>query len=224
MDAVVVAAQQTKFLAKAKMTSVDDLLTNADNYYMVLFKNNVQVTYLTTLADLAECDFSGYARSDLPTKIGTFVGGGQRVFNDYGPGVFLHNGGAVSNTAYSVGLVTTNDGVGATATASQTAGVITGTVITAAGTKYEAAPKITVSDAGPGAGAVIEATITSGTISALTIVDGGAGYTTITIDIQPPENLWMAQNLDTPKAFSSLDDGLPVLMSFPDQGPNGPTA
>lgn len=64
-----------------------------------LFKNAVWVDATVTLADLEECDFSGYAAQDIvgwqPAELA-----GIRDRASAAAAVFLHNGGATANDVW----------------------------------------------------------------------------------------------------------------------------
>jgi hypothetical protein len=84
---------------------------------------------------------------------------------------------AVSNVSF---------GTGATATTTQSGGVIQTPTVTAAGTGYvQGATFANVTGSGGGSGAVLAVTVTSGGVASISVTDGGTGYSgTITITIQ----------------------------------------
>jgi len=78
-----------------------------------------------------------------------------------------------------------NPGVEATATATVTAGFVTGASITSGGSGYTSVPTVTIT--GNGTGATATATISSGVVTAINIISAGSGYTgSATITIAPP--------------------------------------
>ena len=71
----------------------------------------------------------------------------------------------------------------ATAVATAANGVITGITVQNSGSGYLAPPKVSIS--GFGAGAVAEAEITGGEVSAINVINGGQGYTPGPVNTQP---------------------------------------
>lgn len=115
----------------------------------------------------------------------------------FGFTIFHAGGGSSGGGAGSSGSSTGGGGSGgsggsrpiqATATATQTGGVINNSVsVTNAGSGYTTTPSVCISGSGGGSGAIAVATLSSGTISQITISNGGSGYSgTITVGIEAP--------------------------------------
>ena len=62
-------------------------------------------------------------------------------------------------------------------------GVLSSVTITAAGTGYAIGDEVVITGDGAGARAVVSAVDASGEITEITVVSGGQGYTTITLDL-----------------------------------------
>jgi len=222
MDVFVATVQETKKFGKMFVNLWKADIQDRDGLRVALYKTNMTPTYLTTLADIEECDFSGYERVLTPALTLVHPDGAARFVTNTALCSFTHDGGPVNNTVYLVGALNDNGGTQATATATKTGGVITGISITNAGTLYEGPPRVIVTDSGAGSGAELEAEVTDGTISAINIIDGGAGYNTITITIDPPVDLLGLAKLDTPVAMDALDDEFDTVLEIANQGPEGP--
>jgi FtsP/CotA-like multicopper oxidase with cupredoxin domain len=97
-------------------------------------------------------------------------------------GVTVTDPGSGYTTAPTVTITdTTGPGAGASATATLT---VTGLTLTAPGTGYTSNPTVAISDStGTGTGAAGTATVTTDTVSSITIVNGGGGYTTASVAI-----------------------------------------
>ncbi len=98
-------------------------------------------------------------------------------------------------TLDSTPIVTISGGGGTGATGVVTvnsSGVVTGIVITNAGSGYTSAPTVTITTAGGGSGASAVATIANGAVTGFTSLVGGSGYTTT-----PVINVIGTTNIDT---------------------------
>ena len=80
-------------------------------------------------------------------------------------------------------------GFRALATATVTAGVITGAAVTDAGFHYDAAPSVTAYDpAGTGSGATFTASVANGKVTGIAVTAGGSGYSAGTLLYLTPAN------------------------------------
>lgn len=161
----------------------------------------------------------------------TFTGGGgtgaaaTAILNDFGSivQVAVTSGGSGYTSAPTVvfgdvitGVTVVNGGSGATATASLTAGAISGTAITSAGSGYVTAPNVVVTDSGgtvPGSGAAIIAEVINGAIANLNIISGGTGYTTPILTILPPGNSGYGFSGTTALLFQGGSPGSPATIT-----------
>ena len=79
-------------------------------------------------------------------------------------------------------------GSGATAQATvNTQGVVTGISVTNVGQNYPAAPRVVI--VGNGSGAQAVATASGGAVGSITVLNGGAGYTGLTLNNPPTANV-----------------------------------
>lgn len=74
----------------------------------MLFQSNTVFDETTELADLTECDFSGYARENVAVDDATIVGG--QAVSDIDPGHFQHDGGATDNPCFGWALIDQTEG------------------------------------------------------------------------------------------------------------------
>lgn len=218
MDAVVQLMQSVKEGIRQRLTRYTDAISSYDASSIRLFKNDVQVDVNTTLANLVECDFSGYspwigAGGSWGT---TFFDNDNKAYVDgQGFQTFTHNGGGVGNTVYIVGLCVQgySGTTQAAATAIETGGVITAINVTNPGLGYTLAPKVTISD-DDGTGASAHAEIAGGVVTGVVIDAGGTGYTAPTVIIDPPDVLLDCGRLASPRSMSVLGDALPLIIEL----------
>jgi hypothetical protein len=178
-----------------------------------LAKNNVTITASTTLTNLTQAVFGGYAPVAVTNFNGPFIDGAGQPYMVTNVCDFQANGSTSPDNIYSVYL-TGSTGAAATATATLTAEVITGTTITPNTIPYQVAPIITVSG-GAGSGAVLTAVLTAGILTGITIVNGGAGYTSVpTITIEAPCELIGGYNLPAARSMGMVTDGLPAVVQL----------
>jgi len=101
-------------------------------------------------------------------------------------------------------------GNSATATVTQSGGVITGVTVTAGGARYTNDVEVTITG-GSGAGAVATATVVAGAITAVTISNGGSSYTSPTISFGYPRKATVSNASGTRIITALTRHGLPTI-------------
>lgn len=202
MALAMLAAFKTAFLARSYKA-------------IKLYKTSVAIGPTTTVANLSEADFSGYAPVAISALSGPAKDAANNAYLTTAEAYFTNNGGGVGNQIYAAGIVGTIAGSTlATGTVGVTGGVVDTPVITAAGAGYLVPPKITVAGA-PGVGAQVVATINgAGEVDSITVIDGGSGYVAPTITIEPPVELLAGLNFDSPVPMIAATDALPVVVQI----------
>jgi len=97
---------------------------------------------------------------------------------EYSPSFNANKGAWLSpNYGFSPGSVYTGAGAGATGTATEAGGVVTGIAVgSSGGSGYLNAPAVVLTGGG-GTGATATASVTSGVVTGFTVTNGGSGYT-----------------------------------------------
>lgn len=178
-----------------------------------LLKSNTVINEQTTLANLTEATFGGYAPIPVTAFEGPYIDATGQPYMATPVAAFGADGTTSPDNIYGAYLTASIAGTTATGTAGLTGGVITSTAITLGGTNYQAPPYITITD-GTGHGAIIEATITGGVVTALTIVAGGSGYTAPTLAFDAPSELVGGFNISPARSMGLATDGLPVVQQI----------
>lgn len=178
-----------------------------------LFKTNVAIGPLTTLAELTEADYAGYAPIVVTSYNGVYVDGAGTPYASTDLLDFVCAGGGLTNTVYAVALVE-SIGAAATATGTQTGGAFDGFTITSGGTGYQAVPKVVITDATIGTGATAHAVVVGGVITDLIIDTPGTGYTGPIITIERPVKLICGGNFPQGLAMVTNTDAVPTVLEI----------
>jgi hypothetical protein len=179
--------------------------------FLKLFTSNVIVTAATTLADLLEASAPGYTPFPVTVLNGPALDADGNAYMVTNAAYFACTGGG-DDVVYGAYLVEAL-GAAATATFTGAGGGYSLPVITSGGSLYQVAPRVKATGAG-GTGAVLTATITSGVVTGITIVEPGTGYTTFTATIEPPESLVAAGNFVSPLPLQQNTDAIPVVVEL----------
>jgi len=179
--------------------------------YVKIFVNNIIISTATTLADLTECSSPGYTSTNVVVLNGPFLDQGGNAYMTTPESLFVCTGGG-TDLCYGAYLV---EGTGTASTVAFTlsAGAYTLPVVTDHGGVYLVPPRITVTGA-TGSGAILEAVLTGTTLTGVTIVDGGTGYTTVTATIEEPYDLVAAGNFPAPRPLQLVTDAIPVVIEL----------
>lgn len=213
MDAIIANGTPTQVGLYNRMQSyVTALLANAQ-VQLRLFKTNTAIGPLTTLADLSEADFSGYAPQVISSWSGPFIDQNGTPYADSPLKVFQNNGGGTANTIYSIGL-TVSTGAAATATATEAGGVVDAITVTGGGSGYQSPPKVTITDATVGTGATAHAVLTGGVVTSIVIDDGGSGYTGPIIALDHPAALVAGVNFVGGKRMAFITDAMACVFEI----------
>lgn len=103
--AVAVALSAVKYPDVGVVAMCDHLTTAIDPAEIKLFKNNYTPVAGTTLANLTEADFSGYASVVLAGWTAAAIGAGGRAYSQADLVTFAHNGGVTANSIYGYWVV-----------------------------------------------------------------------------------------------------------------------
>lgn len=186
-----------------------DLL--ASGITMKLFVNDITIAASTELTALIEADSPGYAPFAITVLNGPALDGAGNAYMTTNQAFFVTTGGG-DDLCYGA-YVVLDTGAAATATFTLVGGAYTLPVVTSGGSGYLVPPKVTVTG-DDGTGAVLEAVLTDGVVTSITIVSPGVDYTTATATIEQPNRLIAAGNFDTPRPLQVATDAIPVVVEF----------
>lgn len=210
-DAQVLVASSTDAGAISRLNGIKTRYLGLTLLQMLLFKSFVPYTPSLTLVGLGdEADYAGYQRATISAFNGPYLDADHNAYMVTPLLDFVCSGGGNTNSIYNAALCGTN-GTTATATATATGGAapIDSVTLTAGGSGYILPPTYTIS--GGGTGAVLSFTIVDGVITAIAIVDGGDGYTTPTVTIDPPLGLLEVLPLNPVVSLTNATDALPLV-------------
>jgi hypothetical protein len=176
-----------------------------------LFNNPVTCTVNTVLPDLVESAAPGYAPFSITDLFGPYEDVNANAYLVSDMGNFICAGGG-SDLIYGAYLVE-DIGAAATATFTEVGGSYTAPVVTSGGTGYIVPPKITPTGA-TGSGAVLQAVLTGGVVTGITIISPGTGYTTATATIEAPNKLIDSGNFPSPKPLQHTTDAIQVAFQL----------
>lgn len=178
-----------------------------------LFKTNVTITQQTTLDNLVEADYAGYAPSVVTTYQSTYIDPAGFAWATTPLQNFVCAGGGTANTIYSAGLVQST-GSAATATGTQSGGAVNAITVTAGGTGYLLPPRVTITDATVGVGATAHAVLTAGVVTSIVIDTGGSGYTGPVIALERPVRLIAGKSFNSGQIMALSTDAVQVIMQI----------
>lgn len=181
-----------------------------DDLQVMLYQNPVTILPETSMAELIEANFGNYSRGDIASWSDVYK---DSVGNSYAlaPLHIFSCDGSSGNTIYGMAIVAGNGGDQATATNPGNSGAYdAGFVITDGGTDYTAAPRVRLTGA-TGSGATAHSVITNGVVTSIVLDTPGSGYTTFTVELDPPMNLIEAGNFPTPITMTDATDALAVV-------------
>jgi hypothetical protein len=201
-------------LALAQLLETD--LVAATNVQLGCYTNPVTWGRETTLDQITEATFGGYARETLAAWNGPWLDedGNAYIISDL---VVFVCDGTNGQGVEGLFLCKDNGGTQATATATGTATEYDPVfVITDPGTLYESAPRVTLNGA-TGSGATAHAEIAGGLVVAIHLDTPGTGYTTFTVVIDPPRTLVAGGNFSVTQNMFAATDALPtnIQLSIP---------
>ncbi len=215
-DTIVLSRESTPALAFNPQTLLDqweswkaDMLTAG--LEMKLFKNNVVVTPSTQLPALTEAVAPGYEPFEVSVLNGPFLDISGNAYMTTAEAVFTCDGGG-ADLCYGAYIVQ-GTGAAATVTFTLAGGAYTLPVITSGGSGYLVPPKVTVTGA-TGSGAILEAVLTDGVVTGITIVNGGTSYTTATATIESPNKLVCAGNFPQPRPLQNVTDAVTCIIEL----------
>ena len=179
-----------------------------------LYTNAITPGPSTTLGDLTEATFGGYARATIATWNGPFVDqlGNAYLISDLV--VFTCDGTSGQGIVGSF-LAKNNGGTQAVATNPGNAGAYhINFTVTTQGTLYQQAPTVRLTGA-TGAGATAHAIIDgAGHVIDIVLDDPGSGYTTYVVVIDPPQSLVATNPFPASVNMSSATDALPTTQQL----------
>lgn len=186
-------------------------LLAATDVQLMLFTNVPAITRATKLGDLTEANFGGYARATISAWNGPYLDSVGFGYIMSAVEIFTADGTS-SNAVTGSALIRDNGGTQATATAAiGGGGAIASTVITLAGTKYEAPPAVTITGA-PGVGFVGHTTLSADGVASIVIDNPGSGYVAPVVHIAKPQSIVLSGLFPSPVVMALVTDALPTVV------------
>lgn len=212
----VILPQFTRVVRPVIQQILDDFIVDLTANNQVAVKQytaNAGAGDLTTIADITECDYSGYAPQIIAAWQPSAVDRNGQAYVNPGLNEFRHNGGAVTNTVVGDYLVQDNGGTTATGTVvTGGGGALTTPVVTAGGGIYAVPPRLTFAGA-PGVGATGHAVLTNGVVTSFVIDTPGSGYVAATVAFEPPyELVCFRPYVDPGRIMALATDSCPIVM------------
>lgn len=217
MSDVIVVSQQTSPPSIYVTPTLIDQLTSWKSAILTagiwakLFINNITVSASTDLADLSEAVAPGYAPISVNAIDGPYLDGSNNAYMSTPKLNFTTTGGG-TDLVYGC-YVVEQIGAAASATFTGVSGEYTAPVITPNTVPYAVPPRITPTGAS-GSGAVFTGVLTAGILTGITINNPGSGYTTFTVNIEPPTKLIEVANFPAPEPLQNVTDAVQVVIEL----------